>query len=92
MQLGFGGSTFRFACVPGTAKSVADLEGKRIATSYPGVVAKHLAEAGVSAELVKLDGAVETAKLTSSPSAPILDRARPIVRNRPARGNRPASD
>lgn len=39
-----------------------DLAGKTIATSYPAVVAKHLADHGVEAGgIVRLDGAVETA-------------------------------
>ena len=61
LPLGFAASTFRFAARPGVATSVKDLEGKRIATSYPGVVAAHLAEQGVHAEVIRLDGAVETA-------------------------------
>jgi ATP phosphoribosyltransferase len=61
LALGFAGSTFRFAALPGTAAGVADLDGKRIATAYPGVVAAHLAEHGVSCEVIRLDGAVETA-------------------------------
>ena len=61
LPLGFAASTFRFAGRPGIATSVTDLEGKRIATSYPGVVAAHLAEHGVQAEVIRLDGAVETA-------------------------------
>jgi ATP phosphoribosyltransferase len=61
LQLGFAGSTFRFAGRPGTASSVADLAGKRIATAYPGVVASYLNEHGVQADLIRLDGAVETA-------------------------------
>jgi ATP phosphoribosyltransferase len=61
MTLGFGGSTFRYAARPGTAASVADIAGHRVATSYPGLVEKHLAERGVGAEVVRLDGAVETA-------------------------------
>ena len=40
---------------------MGDLAGKRIATSYAGVLAAHLAEHGVEAEVVRLDGAVETA-------------------------------
>jgi ATP phosphoribosyltransferase len=61
LELGFGGSTFRFASRPGTADAgVSDLGGLRVATSFPGLVAKHLAEAGVSAEVIRLDGAVET--------------------------------
>jgi ATP phosphoribosyltransferase len=38
MALGFGSSRFRFAARPGTASTVGDLTGKRIATSYAGVV------------------------------------------------------
>ncbi|HZY75967.1 MAG TPA: ATP phosphoribosyltransferase [Jatrophihabitantaceae bacterium] len=61
LQLGFGASTFRFAAKAGTASTVADLAGKRIATAYPGVVTSYLSEHGIEAELIKLDGAVETA-------------------------------
>jgi ATP phosphoribosyltransferase len=61
MTLGFGSSTFRYAARPGTCTSVTDLAGHRVATSYPGLVEKHLAGAGVAAEVVRLDGAVETA-------------------------------
>jgi ATP phosphoribosyltransferase len=61
MALGFAASTFRFAAKPGIAKSVRDIDGKRVATSYAGLVAAHLAEHGVSADVVRLDGAVETA-------------------------------
>jgi len=59
--LGFGGSTFRLAVPAGTAGAVADLAGRRIATSYPGVLAAYLAGAGVDARIVRLDGAVENA-------------------------------
>ncbi len=61
MALGFGGSTFRYAGRPGEVSQVADIEGKRVATSYPGLVEKDLAGHGVSASVVRLDGAVETA-------------------------------
>ncbi|MBI4940293.1 MAG: ATP phosphoribosyltransferase [Actinobacteria bacterium] len=61
VPLGFGGSTFRFAAKAGTASTLADLEGRRIATSYAGLVQRHLAEHGVTAGVVRLDGAVETA-------------------------------
>ena len=61
MTLGFGRSTFRYAARPGDAQSVAEVEGKRVATSYPGLVEKDLAENGVRAAVVRLDGAVETA-------------------------------
>jgi ATP phosphoribosyltransferase len=61
LPLGFASSTFRFAARPGTASSVADLSGLRVAAAYPGLVAAHLQRYGVSAEVIRLDGAVETA-------------------------------
>ena len=61
MALGFAASTFRFAARPGIAASVKDIDGKRVATSYAGLVSAHLATHGVSADVVRLDGAVETA-------------------------------
>jgi ATP phosphoribosyltransferase len=61
ISLGFGGSTFRFAARPGTASDAADLSGRRIATSYPVLVDGYLKERGVSTDVVRLDGAVETA-------------------------------
>ena len=61
LPLGFAASTFRFAALPGTASSVRDLADKRIATAYPGVVESYLRSQGISAEVVRLDGAVETA-------------------------------
>ena len=61
LELGFAGSTFRFAGRPGIAAGVADLAGKRIATAYPGVVSAYLARHDVSADVIRLDGAVETA-------------------------------
>ncbi|NBM19297.1 ATP phosphoribosyltransferase [Streptomyces sp. GC420] len=61
LPLGFARSTFRYATKPGTAERVADFTGMTIATSYEGIVAKHLADKGVDASVVHLDGAVETA-------------------------------
>ena len=61
MALGFAASTFRYAARPGVATSVKDIDGKRVATSYAGLVTTHLAEHGVTADVVRLDGAVETA-------------------------------
>src|SRR5262249_26929956 len=60
LQLGFADSTFRFAAKPGTAGSAEDLAGKRVATAYPGVVAAYFARKRVVAEVIHLDGAVET--------------------------------
>jgi ATP phosphoribosyltransferase len=58
--LGFGHSTFRFAG-PVALSEVSALEGLRVATSYPGLVGKFLSGLGVSASIVSLDGAVESA-------------------------------
>lgn len=60
LALGFGATRFRFAAPGGQAVAVGDLAGKRIATSYPGLVAGYLERAGVTARLIKLDGAVES--------------------------------
>jgi ATP phosphoribosyltransferase len=61
LELGFGGSTFHFATVPGTLRATADLSGKRVATSYARLVETYLTERGIGAEVLRLDGAVETA-------------------------------
>ncbi|MFG3249339.1 ATP phosphoribosyltransferase [Streptomyces sp. NPDC048187] len=61
LPLGFARSTFRFAGKPGTADGIEDLKGRTVATSYEGIVAAHLADRGVDASVVHLDGAVETA-------------------------------
>ncbi|MEG9226119.1 ATP phosphoribosyltransferase [Aeromicrobium sp. Sec7.5] len=60
MALGFAASTFRFAAPEGGIKSVEELAGRRIATSYRGIVQAHLAERGLEASVVRLDGAVES--------------------------------
>lgn len=61
MALGYGKASFRFAGPLSADLSVADIEGKRIATSYPGLLKQRLDELGVDARLVNLDGAVESA-------------------------------
>jgi len=60
-DLGFGGSTFRFAGPVGQFKTLQDLAGKRVATAYPHLVEDFLKAEGVSVDLVQLDGAVEVA-------------------------------
>ena len=60
-DLGFGGSTFRFAGPVGQFSALKDLAGKRVATAYPSLVEDFLKREGVSVELVPLDGAVEVA-------------------------------
>jgi ATP phosphoribosyltransferase len=59
--LGFGDSTFRFAAPVGTVESLEDLKGRRIATSYAGLMEGFLAERGIDAHVIRLDGAVESA-------------------------------
>jgi ATP phosphoribosyltransferase len=60
LPLNFGASTFRFAGPVNSKYLLKDIEGKRVATAYPGLVQKHLASLGISAEVVRLDGAVES--------------------------------
>ncbi len=61
-KLGFSKCRVSIA-VPKTseAKSLADLAGKKIATSYPKTVEKFLAKAGVEANLHIINGSVEIA-------------------------------
>jgi ATP phosphoribosyltransferase len=60
LRLGFGRSRFHFAARPGTVSDTAGLAGRRIATSYDGVVRRYLEERGIDATVTRLDGAVET--------------------------------
>ena len=59
LALGFGSSSFRYAGPAGRDWTTADLAGKRIATAYPNLVRKDLAENGIEANVIRLDGAVE---------------------------------
>ncbi|MFT3900173.1 MAG: ATP phosphoribosyltransferase [Gordonia sp. (in: high G+C Gram-positive bacteria)] len=59
LAMGFGASTFRYAAPAGREWTVADLAGKRIATSYANLVRADLEQRGIEAELIRLDGAVE---------------------------------
>ncbi|WP_017595212.1 ATP phosphoribosyltransferase [Nocardiopsis potens] len=61
LPLGFGGSTFRFAARNGSSMKIEDLEGKRVATSFEGLLERYLEEKGVRARVIHLDGAVESA-------------------------------
>lgn len=60
MALDFGASTFRFAGPAKEELTLNSIAGKRVATAYPGLVAKHLSDAKIQAEIVRLDGAVES--------------------------------
>jgi ATP phosphoribosyltransferase len=59
LKLGFGYSKFRFAVAETSDWKLEDLDGRKIATSYPRLVRAHLAGKRISAQIVKLDGAVE---------------------------------
>ena len=61
MQLGFAPSTFRLAVPKGSMSSREELNGKRIATSYEGLLLAWLERFQISAHIVRLDGAVEIA-------------------------------
>lgn len=60
-ELQFADSTFRFAAPQDTIASLQELAGKRLATSYPKLVGDFLEQHGVAVQLVKLEGAVESA-------------------------------
>ena len=60
LSLDFGASTFRFAGPTDQNWSVQDFAGKRVAKAYPGLVEHSLAALGVKAQIVRLDGAVES--------------------------------
>ena len=59
LPLNFGRSKFHYAVPANSMLTPDDFDGLRIATSYPNIVARDLAERGVDAKLVRLDGAVE---------------------------------
>jgi len=61
LELSFAPSTFRLAAPAGTVTNVSQAAGKRIATSYPGILAAWLQDQSIKADIVKLDGAVENA-------------------------------
>ncbi len=61
LELGFARSAFRFAVPKDEAGDISVLAGRRIATSYDGLLRRHLADLGIEATVVKLDGAVENA-------------------------------
>ena len=60
LALDFGGSTFRFAGPAASNMSLSDINSKRVATAYPGLVADYFEKNSIIAEVVRLDGAVES--------------------------------
>ncbi|WP_409434137.1 ATP phosphoribosyltransferase [Litorimonas sp. RW-G-Af-16] len=62
MRLGFSRCKLSLAAPDiGMVKSAKDLDGTKIATTYPGVTAKYLSVRGIDAKLVEMKGAVELA-------------------------------
>ena len=61
LNLGFAPSTFRLAVPAGSVSRVEELAGRTIATSYAGLLRSYLDRHGITANVVKLDGAVENA-------------------------------
>ena len=61
LALGFGESQFFFAAPTDEVTTVAELTGRRIATSYAGLLEDYLSERSLDAHIVRLDGAVESA-------------------------------
>lgn len=60
-NLQFGNSKFRLAGPAGRFRELSDIDGLRVATSYPKIVADFLSDTDVQVQLVHLDGAVENA-------------------------------
>lgn len=62
MRLGFSRCKLCLAAPDGgLVKTPQDLGGTRIATTYPGVTARYLADKGINAKMVEMKGAVELA-------------------------------
>ena len=59
LPLGFGRSSFCYAVPEESLLTPEGFQGKRIATSYPALVAQDLKKRGIDARVVKLDGAIE---------------------------------
>lgn len=61
MSLGFGASTFRFAApAESPINRLEDIDGKRVASSYDKLVDDYLKARNVHADIIHLDGAVES--------------------------------
>ncbi|MEO1038201.1 MAG: ATP phosphoribosyltransferase [Pseudomonadota bacterium] len=61
-KLGFARCKLKLAApADGSIRSAEDLQGRTIATSYPGLTQAYLHERGVEAEIVEMGGSVEVA-------------------------------
>ena len=59
LALGFGRSNFCYAVPEESLLTPEGFQGKRIATSYPGLVKRDLQSRNINAQVIKLDGAIE---------------------------------
>ncbi len=59
MPLEFGRSRFCYAVPSDSGMKIEDLDGKRIATSYPELLRADLEKRGMRCRIIRLDGAVE---------------------------------
>ncbi|VFQ46234.1 ATP phosphoribosyltransferase [Desulfoluna butyratoxydans] len=59
LPLGFGRSKFCYAVPEESLLTPEGFNGKRIATSYPGIVGQDLKRRNIDAAIIKLDGAIE---------------------------------
>jgi len=61
LDLEFGRSTMRFAAPEASRIStLQQINGKRVATSYPHLVASFIKKSGIEASIIELDGAIES--------------------------------
>ncbi|WP_099332246.1 ATP phosphoribosyltransferase [Actinomyces minihominis] len=60
LGLGFGRSRFRFAAPASEITALEELQGRRIAASYDRLVTEYLRARGIEAQVIHLDGAVES--------------------------------
>jgi ATP phosphoribosyltransferase len=70
LDLGFGRTRFSLIRLPGGNANGSD-RLTRIATKYPRIAAKYLADRGLSADIVRLNGKIELAALTGLADAVI---------------------
>ena len=62
MPLGFARCRLKLAAPKdGPVKRVEDLQGKTVATTYPGLTGRFLKERGIDAEIIEMGGSVEVA-------------------------------
>jgi ATP phosphoribosyltransferase len=66
LDLGFGRTRFSLIRLPGGGERLT-----RVATKYPRIAAKYLADRGLSADIVRLNGKIELAALTGLADAVI---------------------